>query len=155
MHVQFPPSFLWGAALSSYQCEGGNLRCDWHDWELARGLTKAGLACNHYHSFDSDFKSARLLSLNALRISLEWSRVHLESKQFSPEELEHYRQVFDSLQSYRLKPVVALHHFTNPLWFMKGGGWLKPANVDSFLSYLKTVVEAFKEHVRLWLIFNA
>ena len=41
MHTQkkqFPPDFLWGAALSSYQCEGANTNADWHYWEKEKIL---------------------------------------------------------------------------------------------------------------------
>lgn len=27
-------AFLWGAATSAHQVEGGNDANDWHDWEL-------------------------------------------------------------------------------------------------------------------------
>ncbi len=154
MQIQFPSSFLWGASLSSYQCEGGNSNCDWYLWEKERGLETAGSACDHYHLFEKDFQLARELNLNSLRISLEWARIHPEPSCFLEQELEHYRKVADALIKYGLKPMVTLHHFTNPIWFVKKGGWSDSKNIDYFLSFLKKTVEALREKVDLWIIFN-
>ena len=154
MQIQFPSHFLWGAALSSYQCEGGNSNSDWYLWEKEKGLTNSASACKHYHLFEKDFQLAGSLNLNSLRISLEWSRIHPDATAFSQGELAHYREVVDALINYKLKPIITLHHFTNPLWFVKKGGWSEAKNVDYFLSFLKKTVEALKDKVDLWIIFN-
>ncbi|MFH1519891.1 MAG: family 1 glycosylhydrolase [Candidatus Omnitrophota bacterium] len=154
MQIQFPSSFLWGAALSSYQCEGENFNCDWYLWEKEKGLKAAGSACNHYRLFEKDFKLASSFNLNSLRISLEWSRIHLDASCFSQQELAHYREVVDTLIKHKLKPIVTLHHFTNPLWFVKKGGWSEAKNVDYFLNFLIKAVETLKEKVEFWVIFN-
>ena len=154
MNVQFPSSFLWGAALSSYQCEGENLNSDWHLWERKRGLQEAARACNHYHLFDEDFQLASSFNLNSLRFSVEWSRICPSPGDFSEKELKHYGAVVDSLLKYKLKPIVTLHHFTNPIWFNKKGGWLETGNIDFFIAYLKRMVSFLKDKVDVWLIFN-
>lgn len=154
MQIKFPPSFLWGAAISSYQCEGGNLYSDWHLWEKEKGLEQAGMACDHYHLFKQDFQLAAKLNLNALRFSLEWARIAPQPNTFLEQELAHYQQVIDSLIKLNLKPVVTLHHFTNPIWFAKNGGWRTAKNIDSFLNYLQKTAETFKHRVEYWLIFN-
>tara|TARA_B100000315_G_C14585001_1_gene592516 strand:+ start:2619 stop:3863 length:1245 start_codon:yes stop_codon:yes gene_type:complete len=154
MNISFPEGFLWGAALSSYQCEGGNLNTDWCAWEEKNNLEKAADACDHYHLFDQDFRSAKSLHLNSLRISFEWARINPQPGKFSKSAIEHYKEVIDSLLAYNLKPIVTLHHFTNPSWFMDQGGWLKASNIDYFSSYLKLVVETFKDKVDTWLILN-
>ncbi len=154
MQIEFPSSFLWGAALSSYQCEGGNYNSDWYLWEKQKQLTSAGIACDHYHLFDRDFQLARSLNLNSLRLSLEWARICPDSSSISAPELAHYVKVVDTLRKHGLKPIVTLHHFTNPVWFANSGGWLNPENVDGFLRFLKAAVESLKGKVDFWLIFN-
>lgn len=154
MQIRFPPHFLWGAALSSYQCEGGNTGSDWYLWEKERGLASSASACKHYQLFDSDFRLAKTINLNSLRISLEWARIHSGPNTFSDAEFTHYQEAVDSLIKYDLKPIVTLHHFTNPLWFVLKGGWLKADNIDYFLSFLKRTVEFFKDRVDTWIIFN-
>ncbi|UCG34588.1 MAG: glycoside hydrolase family 1 protein [Candidatus Omnitrophota bacterium] len=154
MQVYFPSSFLWGAALSSYQCEGQNYNCDWYLWEKEKNLEPAAKACEHYRLFRSDFELARQLNLNSLRISLEWSRIYSDPDTVVEKEIAHYWQVLDTLGDFKIKPLVTLHHFTNPLWFMGKDGWLVLRNIDYFLKYLCKAVEALHEKVDTWLIFN-
>ena len=154
MEIQFPSHFLWGAALSSYQCEGDNSNSDWCLWEKEKGLTNSASACKHYELFDQDFKLASSLNLNSLRISLEWARIQPDAATFSQQAINHYKEVIDSLIRYNLKPIVTLHHFTNPIWFAKQGGWAKSSNIDYFLRFLRKTVEALKGKVDLWIIFN-
>lgn len=154
MDITFPTDFLWGAAISSYQCEGGNYNCDWYLWERSQKLQSAGLACDHYNRFEEDFSLAKSLSLNALRFSLEWSRICPEKSIFLTEEIDHYVKVLDKLKELGLKPIVTLHHFTNPIWFSSSGGWLKSKNIDCFLDYVQKGVSALKESVEFWLVIN-
>jgi len=154
MQVEFPSSFLWGAAISSYQCEGGNYNCDWHSWEKEKGLEQAGLACDHYRLFEEDFRLAKELNLNALRFSVEWARICPHVSEFLQQELEHYCRVADSLCKLDIKPIVTLHHFTNPSWFSQSRGWVHSSNVEFFLAYLRRVVESLKDKVDTWIIFN-
>jgi len=154
MTIRLPDNFLWGASLSAYQSEGGNFTCDWYEWEKKRKLTLCGDAARHYQMYKDDFKLASGLSLNSLRISLEWSRLYPDCNEFSLKELDHYRNVLDSLLKLHITPMVTLHHFTNPLWFMRKGGWRKSSNVDYFLDYVRTVVKALKDYCSFWLVFN-
>lgn len=154
MQIQFPSSFLWGASLSSYQCEGGNFNSDWYLWEKEKKLEPAGCACNHYYLYKRDSQLARSMHLNSLRFSLEWGRIYPEKSFLQEEELAHYYEVVSTLLSCNLKPLITLHHFTNPIWFVNRGGWLVSKNIDFFLAYLRKVVNALKEKVEYWLIFN-
>ena len=72
--LQFPKGFLWGAATSAYQLEGGNTGSDWAALKDAR-IEDAGRACDHYRCFREDFDIAQGLHHNAHRLSIEWSRV--------------------------------------------------------------------------------
>lgn len=152
--VFVPDNFFWGAALSAYQTEGGNFNSDWSRWEKKKKLNPCGDACRHYEFYENDFKLARNLNLNSLRFSLEWSRLCPGPKDFSQNELEHYCKVMTALAAARLTPIITLHHFTNPVWFVQKGGWLKASNIDYFLHYVRTAVKAFKEHCFFWFVFN-
>jgi beta-glucosidase len=152
--MQFPPHFLWGTAISSYQTEGNNFNSDWYLWEKENKLEEAGGACSHYSLFRNDFQLARRLNLNSLRLSIEWARVYPDKFTVLEGEIQHYKEVLDALREFNLKPSVTLHHFTNPVWFSNDDGWLSSRNIDFFLAYLRNVVEALKEKVELWIIFN-
>ncbi|CAM5278019.1 glycoside hydrolase family 1 protein [Streptomyces atroolivaceus] len=132
--------FLWGAATSPHQTEGGNVHSDW--WQLENApqsfvSERSGDAVDSYHRYPEDMRLLAEAGLNAYRFGIEWARVepapgvHLES------ELAHYRQMIETARSLGLTPVVTLHHFTTPAWFAHQGGWLHPDAVDLFARYVE------------------
>jgi beta-glucosidase len=153
--VSFPEGFLWGAATASHQVEGGNRWNDWWEYEQ-RGLLpyRSGDACRHYELYESDFDLARSLSHNAQRISLEWSRIEPAEGQWNPEAVAHYRRVIASMRARGLEPLVTLHHFTNPAWFTRSGGWVRGDSVKLFRRYADYVADQLCDQVRLWVTVN-
>jgi beta-glucosidase len=153
--VKFPNNFFWGAATSSYQVEGNNSNADWWEWEKSSGLKdKSGEACRHYEFYRSDFDLAKELNHNAHRLSIEWSRIQPQEGNFSEEEIRHYIEVINSLKERNLEPFVTLHHFTNPLWFARLGGWQNKKAKGYFLSYVEKLVDALGSKVRFWITIN-
>ncbi len=123
----FPTGFLWGAATSAHQVEGGNHRNQWWGFEQQPGRiadgSVSGTACDHWHRFDQDFALAAADHHNTHRFSLEWSRIEPGRGVIDAAAVDHYHQVLASLRRHRLTPIVTLHHFTNPLWIEDRGGW--------------------------------
>ena len=152
--IKFPHNFYWGAALSSYQAEGDNKNADWWEWEQRTGARNSGAACRHYELFAQDFDLARSLNHNCHRLSIEWSRIEPEEGKFSEEALEHYRKVLFSLKERNLEPVVTLHHFTNPIWFSRQGGWLNKKALTLYLRFVEKSVGALADNVRFWVTIN-
>jgi beta-glucosidase len=152
---RFPPDFLWGAATSSHQVEGNN---HWNDWweyeESARLPHRSGDACHQYELYEQDFDLARSWGHNAHRFSIEWSRVEPSEGEWNPDAVEHYRSVINALRHRGLEPIVTLHHFTNPAWFSRSGGWLRPDSATVFARYVSYVVENLGQHVKYWLTIN-
>lgn len=146
----FPKGFLWGSATSAYQVEGGNLNSD---WEVLFN-PKAGLACDHYRRFEEDFDIAASLNQNAHRLSIEWARIEPERGQFNEQEVAHYRSVLEALKKRGIKPLVTLHHFTNPLWVYKRGGWENQDTVNYFTSFVRFVVTQLGELCDFWVTIN-
>ena len=76
--LRFPEGFLWGTASSSHQCEGGNNNNQWNRWEEA-GHIRTGERCldaaNWWREAEDDFALAEQMENNALRLSIEWSRI--------------------------------------------------------------------------------
>ncbi len=152
---KFPAGFLWGGSTSSYQVEGQNLNSDWWEWEKRLNLNeKSGEACRHYQVFREDFDLAKELNHNAHRLSIEWSRIEPEEGKFSQKEIEHYKEVITALLERGLLPLVTLHHFTNPLWFSKRGGWMSKDATRYFLRYVAYVVDNLSFGVRYWITIN-
>ena len=152
--IKFPQNFLWGAATSAYQVEGNNVNSDWWQWEKAVGKENSGMASRHYEFYKQDFDLAKTLNHNAHRLSIEWSRIEPEEGKFSQEELKHYIDVILSLRLLNIEPIVTLHHFTNPVWFSKQGGWENKGAINKFLCYCDFVTRYLAKHVHYWVTIN-
>ena len=152
--IKFPQNFLWGAATSAYQVEGDNVNSDWWQWEKESGKYQSGPACRHYKLYKQDFDLAKSLHHNAHRLSIEWSRIEPEEGRFSRKELRHYLDVIRALRKRNIEPIVTLHHFTNPLWFSKKGGWVRPLSIKYFLRYCDFLTRSLARYVRYWITIN-
>jgi beta-glucosidase len=156
--VKFPKGFLWGAATSSHQVEGGNFNNDWWEFEQIPGkiidMTISGDACDHYHRYKEDFKLLKDLGHNAHRLSIEWSRVEPAKGYFSETEIAHYVEVVKELKRLKMVPFVTLHHFTTPLWMARDGGWANPECVTRFVEFTRIIVSALKKDVTFWMTIN-
>jgi beta-glucosidase len=95
--LEFPAGFLWGAAMSAHQAEGGNTCNDWWRFEQIPGVIRGGRgsgdACRHLERFDADFALAQADGHNAHRLSLEWSRLEPARDRFDPGAVAHYHDV--------------------------------------------------------------
>jgi beta-glucosidase len=50
--------------------------------------------------------------------------------------------------------MIALHHFTHPLWFVERGGWTAPGAAAWFFRYAAHVTAALRDVCDLWITFN-
>ncbi len=154
----FPPDFKWGVATASHQVEGDNRNNQWWAWEHQAGRIvhddKSGLACNWWHDAESDFNLAAEMGMNALRLSVEWSRIEISPGQIDTKALDRYREMLEGLISRGIEPMVTLHHFSNPIWFENEGGWLSHKAVAYFARFVEQVVTALGEYTTLWCTIN-
>lgn len=151
----FPADFFWGAATSSHQVEGNNRNNDWWRWEQSGGGAEpSGTACNQYELYEKDFDLAASLGHTCHRFSVEWSRIQPDERTFSEKEIGHYLRVVEALRRRRIEPIVTLHHFTNPVWFDRIGGWYNPKAPEYFAAYVRRVVEALGAAVTYWVTIN-
>ena len=155
----FPQGFLWGTATSSHQVEGYNTNNQWWRWEQQPGRIiigdKSGAACGWWSGrWREDFDRAAEGGQNALRFSIEWSRVQPVSSHWDETAIDRYREMARKLQARGMTALVTLHHFSDPIWLADEGGWENPAVVDRFAAYTRKVVESLKEYVDLWVTIN-
>ena len=151
------PSFLWGAATSAYQVEGSIEANDWYDWERVeppRVAGPAGIACDHVHRYPEDIELLARVGLNSYRFSVEWSRVEPEEGRFDADWLRHYRAVAACCRGHGLAPVVTLHHFSNPRWIARDGGWEDGATPERFARYCEVTAEALEDLPALVITIN-
>ena len=180
--LHFPEGFLWGAATSAHQVEGG-LHNNWTVWErqnaerLASGSQKAydtpsvhwraikdqaqdpanyisDVACDHYNRYEEDFDLAASLGHNAHRLSIEWSRIEPRRGQFDSDEIEHYRRVIRALKKRGMEPFVTLFHWTTPVWVSEQNDWHSNRTANDFLTYVRYVVDNLGSEVKFWTTFN-
>lgn len=155
--IRFPDGFMWGAATAAHQVEG-NLRNDWTDFEKQPGRVAHGdtseVGVDHYNRFDADFALAADMGHNVHRLSLEWSRLEPEKGKYDPQAVAHYHEVFRSLKRHGMKPMVTLHHFTNPLWVSAQGGWLSEETLKDFERFADFVAREYGAEVDWWITVN-
>ncbi len=156
--LRFPEGFLWGAATAAHQNEGMNVHNDLWAWEQAGNHTAdgsvSGLAADWWNRAEEDFDRAADLGLNTLRLSVEWSRVEPEPGKWDAAALGRYREMLRALCERGIRPMVTLHHFTNPRWLSDRGGWLLPEVVPAFARYAAYVAKALGDLCDTWCTLN-
>ena len=146
----FPDDFQWGVATSAFQLEGSP-HADWATWDPLIG--KKPEITDHYRLFREDLKLLKELGVNSYRFSIEWSRIQPQEDTWDHEAIAHYQEIIDILRSYHIEPMLTLHHFTHPRWFMERSPWHKAASIEKFLRFAEMMVFSLKG-VRYWLTFN-
>lgn len=177
--LKFPKNFLWGAATSSHQVEGGlknnqsewekknaekiavQARIKWKIWQQKKFPEMfekenyiSGKACDHYNRYEEDFDLAKEGGHNAHRFSIEWSRIEPADGKFDEKEIEHYRKVLMALRARNIEPFVTLWHWTQPIWFEEEGGWESADSIKYFSRFVEKVVGEYKDLVKFWVIVN-
>lgn len=137
-----PDSFLWGASSAPHQIEGNNDNSDWWVYEQRMPMfAPSGDAIDSYHRYEEDMRLLAEAGLTAYRFGIEWARVEPLPGQFSLAELAHYRRMIDTAHQLGLTPIVTLHHFSSPRWFIEEGGWLGDTALDRFSAYISRVCD--------------
>ncbi len=162
--MAFPAGFVWGAASSAYQIEGGHDAdgkgpSTWDAFSQAPGnvyMNHTGdVACDHYHRFREDVELMRQMGLRAYRFSISWARVLPEGTgRVNPAGLAFYSRLVDALQGAGITPWVTLFHWDLPLALYARGGWLNREIRDWFGEYTRVVVEALSDRVTHWMTLN-
>ncbi len=138
--VEFPTGFLWGAAGSAHQIEGGNTNNDWWDFEHAPGSRCAESSadgCDSFHRWPDDLELVAGMGLGSYRFSLEWSRIEPAEGEFSLAALDHYRRICAECHQRGILPVVTFHHFTTPSWLAARGSFEAPEAPDLFARFVE------------------
>jgi beta-glucosidase len=155
--LEFPPGFVWGTATAAHQIEGGNVNNDWWDWEHDPNsgcVASSGDACDSFHRWPEDVGLVADLGLGAYRFSLEWSRIEPAEGEFSAAALDHYRRMCAGCLERGVSPVVTFHHFTNPRWLARRGGWEASDAPERFARYVERVVAALGDVIGWACTFN-
>jgi beta-glucosidase/6-phospho-beta-glucosidase/beta-galactosidase len=115
-------SFRFGVATAATQIEDMNPAVDWYLWTLPvdqGGLGKGefvGDATRGYTKNLEDLALVKALGIDSYRFSIEWARVEPARDQIDEAALAHYRQQLEMMRAMGIRPMVTLHHFSNPVW---------------------------------------
>lgn len=155
--LSFPPKFLWGISTAAFQFEGGDGRSQWHEWERQgrnRSGHQRGLACDWWRNASNDLQLCRGLGLNAIRMSIEWSRIEPSPDSIDRTAIMRYRSLLESIRDCGIRPFITLHHFTHPQWFEEQAGFLSENAVKKFAEFATLVACTFGDLCCDWVTFN-
>jgi beta-glucosidase len=155
----FPRGFLWGTSTAAYQVEGSNPQSNWYAWEQEPGHIengdKCGLACDWWNGrWREDFRRASDGNQNAHRMSVEWSRIQPAPERWDEAALDKYIEMVRTLSELNMTPLITLHHYSDPQWFVDQGGWESDKAAGYFENYVRKVVVALKDYCNLWCTLN-
>lgn len=116
-------SFRFGAASAATQIEEDNEATDWwiftapqSEGGLGKGAAFVGDAAMGYRRALDDVALLGETSLDAYRFSAEWARIEPERDVVDEEALAHYGALLDALGAAGVRPMLTVHHFSNPRW---------------------------------------
>lgn len=196
--AEFPPGFLFGVATAGFQNDPGcptlpESECvdkgsDWYEFVGSRAVQTSGrghlsgdplsAGPGSYELFAQDFDRVKgELAGNAVRLSIEWSRIFPTSteglegaalrQRADARALAHYHAVFAALRERDLTPLVTLNHYTLPSWIHDAEGchkdlaactrrgWLDRDKIVREISkYAGFVAREFGAEVDRWATLN-
>ncbi len=152
-----PEGLLLGAATAAAQIEGGKVESNWNEWSN-QGKILDGSTCeradDHWNRWKEDIDLMASMKLKIYRFGVEWARIEPEEGKTDREAIEHYRQEILYMKSLGIRPLLTIHHFSNPLWFERKGAFSKTGNVKYFLRFVTTVVKSFGDLVSEYVTIN-
>lgn len=157
MNFQLKPGLLLGAASAATQIEGGSQNNSWHAW-YRQGRIKDGsdpsVATDHYVRWQEDLELMAGMGIQCCRLGVEWSRVEPEDGVFDDAVIAHYREELQALVGRGIRPLLTLHHFSNPLWLEEKGAFAKRDNITYFLRFVRRMVEGVGDLVSEYITIN-
>lgn len=115
-------SFRFGVATAATQIEDQNTATDWYLWTLPAdqgGLGHGafvGDATRGFSKVMEDLALVKSLGVDSYRFSIEWARVEPVRDQIDETALAHYRAQLEAMRAMGIRPLITLHHFSNPVW---------------------------------------
>lgn len=158
--------FYLGVSTSHYQYEGGydcvfdknGLPADAIErYAQQNNLSTPGHAVDLYDNYKEFIpKVKQELGINAMRISIGWSRIEPDEGNFNQEAIARYSDIVRMMLEYGIEPLVCFHHYTNPQWFMDKGDFVQVENNEYFVRFCLLVGrELIRQHCKLFLPINS
>lgn len=162
--VTFPAGFIWGAASSSHQIEGGMAldgggRSIWDDLADRPGAIRGGdrgdRGIDHRRRWEADVDLMADLGVGAYRFSIAWPRVQPGGcGPMNAPGMSFYDALIDRLLERDITPFVTLYHWDLPSELEAAGGWPVRATAERFGEYAAMAGTALGDRVRHWRTVN-
>eukprot|EP00249_Psilotum_nudum_P002600 c15718_g1_i3 orf=465-1820(-) len=164
--TDFPPDFIFGAATSAYQVEGGAFEGGkgldiWDTFTRLPGkiadASNGDIAVDQYHLYKEDIELLANIGFDAYRFSISWSRIFPNGLggSINQEGITHYNDLIDSLVEKGIIPFVTLYHWQHPQDLEDAiGGWLSPEIVKYFVMFAEVCFFEFGDRVKHWITLN-
>lgn len=156
----FPEDFLFAAATSAFQVEGGNKEAGRgvavHDLLPKKvGIADFSMASDHYHHYREDIALMKELGLKAYRFSMSWVRILPDGKTINPAGIAFYQQLVDEIVKNGMEPIVTIYHFEYPQALVDDyGGWTDRRSIAAFEYFATVLFTHFGDRVKYWLTIN-
>lgn len=146
MKFSIPAGMMMGVATASMQIEGGDNNTNWNDW-YCRGYIKDGTnpaaANDHWDKWREDTALMAEMGLQIYRFSVEWARLMPREGEVNESAVARYREELLLLREYGIRPLLTIHHFSNPMWFESKGAFEKRENLHYYLELVELCVDRF------------
>lgn len=160
MVLKLPKEFVFGGATAAYQVEGstkvdGKGKVCWDVLLEEEGRFSPDPASDFYNRYPEDLQLSREHGVDAIRISLAWSRIFPNGdEQVNSKGVEFYHHLIDECLKQGVEPYVTLHHFDTPLPLHREGDWLNRKTIDAFVNYAKFCFAEYGGKVKKWITIN-
>ncbi len=162
--LHLPDGFLWGAATSAYQIEGGadadgRTPSIWDTFCRTPGRVANGdngdRACDSYRRVEEDVALLREMGAKAYRFSISWSRVMPSGRgPLNPAGVAYYRRLAQLLREAGIEPMATLYHWDLPQALHDEGGWLNRRCAFDFADYARAMFAELGDLVPCWFTIN-
>ena len=165
-----------GGALAANQCEGAwnidgkgiaisdvltggnkNKKRTWSYGVKENEYYPSHDAVDFYHHYKEDIEYFKEMGFTMLRVSVAWTRIFPNGEDEKPNQkgLDFYEDLFKTLKSANIEPLVTISHFDIPLNLVKKyNGWTSKVLIDLFYKYAKLVIDKYHNYVKYWICFN-
>ena len=157
MQFKLKEGLLLGAATAATQIEGGDRNNNWArfaDEGKIYDKSTPVRACDHYRRFKEDIDMMADMGIEVYRFGIEWSRIEPAEGAFDLDVIAHYRDEIEYMISRGIRPMLTIHHFTNPLWFEDMGGFTSRRAVEIFMNFAERVIDEFGDLVEDYITIN-
>ena len=157
MEFSLKKGMLMGVATAATQIEGGELDTNWHDFYRKGGIadnTDPATGNDHWKYWQEDTALMAQMGLQIYRFGIEWARIIPAPGKIDEDAVSRYRQELLALKAQGVRPMMTIHHFTNPMWFENKGGWTKRENLQDYLDLVELAVDRFGDLVSDYITIN-